>query len=137
VEDFELVEADFQQYYSIDLDSYYKNKLSQGKGFWRYSRLFSELPLDSRIIKKTSPTESWQYDQEWQMLTLQQLRDIYSILYNTNRKKGSKTYKPDEPFQPDYMKKAREEYQKMKKESDDIDDDSKRFWQERTGIEVK
>lgn len=96
--DFEIIEADFQQYYNIDVASL---------GFQRYARLLANLPLESRFVQKYSPFKDWNWDKEVQSRILQILEIISCNIINMHRKKGKKPLKPGEQFQPDYVKKAK------------------------------
>lgn len=138
MEDFSLAEADFQQYYQINLDYYYKEKIKKGTGFYRYSRLFSELPAESRCIKQLSPAESWSWNDEVQSRILRQIESTNALLYNSNKKKGNKAVKVGEQFQPDYVKKAKDDYQEYleAEKRREIDKQTKNFWQERTGVKM-
>lgn len=120
------------------MDEYYNSKILNGDGLFRYLRLFSELPPDSRCIIRLSPVESWSVSDETNSLILQELRTISSSYYNTHRKKGAKSIKVTEQFQPEYVKTAKEEYRKHidGEKSNDIDDDTKAFWEHRTGIKI-
>lgn len=106
--DFEIIEADFQQYYNLDLSSL---------KFRRYARLLLNLPMESRFIQKYSPFKDWNWDKEVQSRILQMLDLISCHLVNMNRKKGTKAIKASEQFQPDYVKDAKNQAKKNKKES--------------------
>lgn len=139
MEAFELVEADFQQYYGIDLDQYYNEKIvGEKKGMLRYLRLFSELPPDSRCIKTLSPVESWTFADEMASLMLHQMRVLNAAFYNVNKAKTAKKVKVDDQFQPDYVKQAKDDYKAAKdaKKSEDIDDSTKEFWSNRIAPKV-
>lgn len=134
MEEFALVEADFQQYYQLDLDAIYSKMIGDGVGFLRYARLFANLPSDSRIMKEVSPAGDWTWNNETQSRVLYELSQVKAILYNSKRGKGQKPIKSDEQFQPDYVKDLKEEYLKWKKEQEvqkeDIDA-MRAFWQAR------
>ncbi|MBR5495299.1 MAG: hypothetical protein IKV71_06705, partial [Psychrobacter sp.] len=66
--DFEIIEADFQQYYNIDVSTL---------GFQRYARLLINLPLEARFIKKYVPSKDWDFDKETQSRILMML-DVIS-----------------------------------------------------------
>lgn len=106
--DFEIIEADFQQYYNLDVSSL---------GFQRYARLLINLPLESRFVQKYSPFKNWDWDKEVQSRILQMLDLISCHLVNMHRKKGTKPVKVNEQFQPDYVKDAKKELKQGKKES--------------------
>ena len=117
--DFEIIEADFQEYYSLNVAEV---------PFRRFVRLLTNLPLSSRFVMKYNPTKDWDFSKETESRILHQLEAISCQLYNLFKKKGAKARKPDEQFQPDYVKKAKEEYQKSKKPTEDEMDDAKEFW---------
>lgn len=104
--DFEILEADFQQYYSLDISSL---------GFRRYARLLLNLPLESRFVQKYIPGKDWGWDKEVQSRILMELDLISCQLSNMFRKKGTKPRKPMEQFQPDYVKEAKEGVKGKKK----------------------
>ena len=106
--DFEIIEADFQQFYNLDVMSL---------GFQRYARLLVNLPMESRFIQKYSPFKDWDWDKEVQSRILQMLDLISCHLVNMNRKKGTKALKVSDQFQPDYVKKAKKDIKKQKKET--------------------
>lgn len=106
--DYEIIEADFQQYYNIDVATL---------GFCRYARLLVNLPMESRFIQKYSPFKDWDWDKEVQSRILQMLDLISCHLVNMNRKKGTKALKVQEQFQPDYVKDAKKQLKSGKKES--------------------
>jgi len=108
VADFEIIEADFQQFYNLDVSTL---------GFRRYARLLVNLPEDSRMVKKYSPFKDWNWDKEMQSQILRAVDTMTTTYINSNRKKGSKKLKPPELVQPDYVKKAKKklgEEQKIK-----------------------
>ena len=106
--DFEIIEADFQQFYNLDVMSL---------GFQRYARLLVNLPMESRFIQKYSPFKDWDWDKEVQSRILQMLDLISCHLVNMHRKKGTKALKVSDQFQPDYVKKAKKDIKKQKKET--------------------
>lgn len=105
--DFEIIEADFQQYYNLDVLSL---------GFQRFARLLINLPIESRFVQKYSPFKDWNWDKEVQSRILQMLDLISCHLYNMHRKKGTKPLKVGEQFQPDYVKDAKKDLKNDKKE---------------------
>lgn len=105
--DFELIEADFQQFYNLDV-----SKL----GFQRYARLLVNLPVESRYFQKYLPFKDWDWDKEVQSRILQMLDLISCHLVNMHRKKGTKAVKVSEQFQPDYVKQAKKEVKSGKRE---------------------
>lgn len=104
--DFEIIEADFQQYYNLDIASL---------GFQRYARLLSNLPIESRFVQKYSSFKDWNWDKEVQSRILLVLESIHCSMINMHRKKGTKPLKPGEQFQPDYVKKAKNDTKKEAK----------------------
>lgn len=106
--DFEIIEADFQQFYNLDV-----SKL----GFQRYARLLINLPAESRFVRDKSPFVDWNWDKEIQSQILHSL-DILVVNYaNAHRKKGSVALKTPEQVQPDYVKKAKKVAKRNKKDS--------------------
>ena len=109
--DFEIIEADFQQYYNLDVSKI---------GFQRYARLLLNLPMESRFIQTKSPFKDWNWDREIQTQILHIL-DVLAVQYaNAHRKKGSKALKIPELIQPDYVKKAKQEQKENKKDDNKI-----------------
>lgn len=106
--DYEIIEADFQQYYNIDVATL---------GFCRYARLLMNLPIESRFIQKYSPFKDWGWDKEVQSRILQMLDVIACQMVNMHRKKGTKAIKPAEQFQPDYVKEAKKQIKADKVEN--------------------
>ena len=106
--DFEIVEADFQQYYNLDVSTL---------GFQRYARLLINLPLESRFVQKYSPFKDWNWDKEVQSRILQMLDLISCHLVNMHRKKGTKAVKVGEQFQPDFVLEAKKALKNEKKEA--------------------
>lgn len=104
--DFEIIEADFQQYYHLDVSSL---------GFRRYARLLTNLPAESRCVNKWSPFKDWGWDREVQSQILRMLDLISCHIVNMNRKKGTKPLKVSDQFQPDYVKEAKEDVKKKKR----------------------
>ena len=96
--DFEIIEADFQQFYNLDVSTL---------GFRRYARLLVNLPEDSRMVKKYSPFKDWNWDKEMQSQILRAVDIMTTTYINSNRKKGAKKLKPPEQVQPDYVKEAK------------------------------
>lgn len=127
MESFSLVEADFQQFYNIDLEEYCQSQT----GFLRYARLFSELPSNSRVMKKLWPIVSWEWNDEVQSRILYKLDTIAATLYNTNRKKGQKAQQVEEQFEPDYVKQAKKDFEEAKRQEEADIEQAKDFWQAR------
>lgn len=108
MEDFEIIEADFQQYYNLDVSEI---------SFSRYARLLSQLPIESRYIQKYNSLKDWNWDKEIQSQILAKLDAVYCAFLNANRKKGKKPIKPQEQMMPEYVKKAKVDYLKRKQEA--------------------
>ena len=106
--DYEIIEADFQQYYNLDIASL---------KFRRYARLLVNLPIESRFVQKYLPSKDWDWDKEVQSRILQTLDIISCHLANMHRKKGTKAIKPSEQFQPDYVKEAKNMAKENKRET--------------------
>ena len=105
--DFDIVEADFQQYYNLDVSTL---------KFQRYARLLINLPTESRTMQKYSAFKDWNWDKEVQSRILQMLDLISCHLVNMHRKKGTKPLKVQDQFQPDYVKEAKKLARENKKE---------------------
>lgn len=134
MEEFALVEADFQQYYQLDLETYCTDVLNKGRGFLRYVRLFANLPSKSRIMLKLAPAGGWSWRDETMSRILTELSAIKAITFNSNRTKSQKPMKPDEQFQPEEVKVAKDEYvewQKEQKNQPEDADATRAFWQAR------
>lgn len=128
MEDFGVVEADFQQYYRLDLEAICRT----GTGFLRYARLFNNLPPDSRTYRKWSPGAEWSWGDETQSRILYELSQIKALLYNTNRKKGQKPLEPDKLFQPKHVLEVKEKYAELDKQKRTKDqEDIESFWKRR------
>lgn len=106
--DYEIIEADFQQYYNLDIASL---------KFRRYARLLVNLPIESRFVQKYLPSKDWNWDKEVQSRILQMLDIISCHLVNMHRKKGTKAIKPSEQFQPDYVREAKNMAKENKRET--------------------
>lgn len=104
--DFEIVEADFQQFYNLDISQL---------GFRRYARLLINLPMESRFMQKQSPFKDWNWDKEMQSQILHALDMLAAMYANSHRKKGAKPIKPPELVQPDYVIKAKKQAKEDKK----------------------
>lgn len=68
-------------------------------------------------MKKYVPSKDWDFDKETQSRILMMLDVISCQLSNAFKKKNAKPRKPAEQFQPDYVKEAKKEASKEKKES--------------------
>ena len=132
MEEFDLLEADFQQFYNLDLESLHQ------KHFQRYARLFNNLPKEARIFTKYASAIQWTYDQEMLsqiLLTMQNLTISYG---NANRKKGvaaAKLLKSEDQFQPESVAKAKKLARKQEAERKKIAPDQEKavreFWEKR------
>lgn len=121
--DYEIIEADFQQYYNLDVATL---------GFCRYARLLANLPMGSRFIQKYSPFRDWDWDKEVQSRILQMLDLISCHLVNMNRKKGTKAMKVQEQFQPDYVREAKKQLKSDKKETNkEVQEDLAKIFESR------
>ena len=72
--------------------------------------------MESRYMQKYLPFKDWDWDKEVQSRILQMLDVIACQIANTHRKKGAKALKPQEQFQPDYVKDAKKQVKRNKKE---------------------
>ena len=108
VADYEIIEADFQQYYNIDIATL---------KFCRYARLLVNLPMESRFFRQYVESKDWNWDKEVQSRILLMLDIISCQISNMGKKKGAKPRKPDEQFQPSYVKEAKKHAERKKKEA--------------------
>ena len=67
-------------------------------------------------MKKYIPSKDWDFDKETQSRILMMLDVISCQLSNMFKKKGVKPRKPQEQFQPDYVRDAKKDAKKQKKE---------------------
>ena len=67
-------------------------------------------------MKKYIPSKDWNFDKETQSRILMMLDLISCQLSNMFKKKGVKPRKPQEQFQPDYVRDAKKDAKKQKKE---------------------
>lgn len=118
------IEADFFQYYHIDL---YETPNS------RLFNLIINLPKESRFIKEVAPASEWSFKDETLSRILYKIDEVSTRIYNSNRPKGRKAEKTDEQFQPDFIKEAKENYQKNKTDGraqDKADmEATRKFWE--------
>lgn len=108
--------------------------LTKGVGFLRYNRLFNGLPSESRIMLKMLPAGNWTWRDETLSRILSEISELKAITFNSKRKKGQKAIKPDPQFQPDPVKKAKDEYiefEKSKRNNEEDDEAMRAFWQSR------
>ena len=106
--DFEIIEADFQQFYNLDISKI---------GFRRYARLLQQLPIESRMVQKYSPYKDWTWEKEVQSQILRELNIIATNYVNANRKKGTKKIDFQPLFEPAYVTEAKKQA-KVKKQED-------------------
>ena len=106
--DFEIIEADFQQFYNLDV-----GKLK----FQRYARLLINLPRESRFIQKYLDFKDWTWEKEVQSQILRAIEAFTAVYVNSNRKKGTKKAKVPDLMEPDYVKQAKKNFEKRKKEN--------------------
>ena len=130
VEEFSLVEADFQQYYHLDLLEVCPYADGRRSGFLRYARLFENLPVESRIFRKLVPAASWTWRDETLSQILQELNILTTLTYNMNKSKTAKPAKAMKKFEPDYVAEMRKQLDKdRKKQQSEEQDDLKDLWQ--------
>lgn len=127
--DYELIVADFQQYYHLDADTLIRQKFS------RFAILLLHLPFESRFVQKYCPSKDWNWDREVSSRTLQALNIISCQIANMTKKEGHPPIKPPEQFQPDYVAKAKRDLaSELRSESTLAPDELeqlKHFWQAR------
>lgn len=130
VEEFGLVEADFQQYYHLNLLEACPYVDGRRSGFLRYARLFENLPVESRIFRKLVPAASWTFRDEILSEILRELNTLTTITYNMNRRKTAQPAKVMKKFEPDYVTEMRKQLdEERKKQQAEEQDDLKDFWQ--------
>lgn len=110
--EFEIIEADFQQYYNLDVATL---------KFQRFARLLVNLPTESRFIQKFSPFKDWTWDKEIQSQILHTLDTMVTMYSNAHRKKGHAPIKTPPQVQPDYVEQAKKDAKKQKKEDLQVD----------------
>lgn len=125
--DSEIIEADFQQYYNLELESLIRTN------FPRYCRLLLQLPFEARFVQKYCKSKDWDWDKETQSRILHALDTISCQLSNMIKKKSEPLRKPDEQFQPDYVKKAKAEARRIGQEEAEVSQkevkDMQIFWE--------
>lgn len=130
VEEFSLVEADFQQYYHLNLLEACPIADGRRSGFLRYARLFENLPVESRIFRKLMPAASWTWRDETLSQILQELNILTTLTYNMNKRKTAKPAKTMKKFEPEYVSEMRKQLDKdRKKRQAEEQDDLKDLWQ--------
>lgn len=131
VEEFSLVEADFQQYYHLNLLEVCPYADGRRSGFLRYARLFENLPAESRIFRKLVPAANWTWRDETLSQILQELNILTTLTYNMNKRKTAKSAKAMKKFEPDYVAETRERLEKEKKaQQAEEQAELKEFWQQ-------
>ena len=66
-------------------------------------------------MTKYIPSKDWNWDKEVQSRILMELDIISCQFYNAFKGKNKKPRKPEEQFQPDYVKEAKKEMKSTKK----------------------
>lgn len=128
MEDYGIIEADFQQFYNLDVARI---------GFQRYARLLLNLPIEARFIQKYREAKDWDWDKEVNSRILLRLEEIECALANMFRKKGVKPVKPNEQFQPDYVKTAKKHATEHRKEENkQLNEDLKAIFEKRNGLQA-
>lgn len=131
VEEFSLLEADFQQFYHLNLLETCPYADGRRSGFLRYARLFENLPTESRIFRKLAPAASWTWRDETLSQILQELNILRVMTYNMNKRKNAKSAKVMKKFEPKYVTTAREEIENTKKRQQAEErSELKEFWRE-------
>lgn len=99
------IEADFQEFYNIDLWS-----LIWSGGIQRAARLFTQLPQKSRYVRKIEPLAAW----EWSDLYLMQIAFSIRQLVWSKTKDAQKKVPTGQPqlVAPDFIHKAIKEANK-------------------------
>lgn len=101
---FDELEADFQQYYNLDLNTIVKPADRERGG-----RLLLQLPRNCRTFRTIQPANQWGWDEVFANKTNYLLELM--LWQNTQVKKGKqaehKRMKP-KPFVPDFMKQHQE-----------------------------
>lgn len=120
----EIIEADFFQYYNLDIDEI---------GFSKCARLLLQLPFESRFVQAHCESKDWDWDKEVQSRILMKLDTISCQLANIFKKKGTQSSKPDKQFQPDYVKDAKKELDRQRSNKYNKEDMEKikAFWAKR------
>ncbi len=82
-----------------------------------------------------NPAKDWNWDREVQSRILAKLDELSCMFANSHKKKNAKKVEPAEQFQPDYVKKAKQEAEKKKQEKTKISKEEMEkihnFWQKR------
>ena len=82
-----------------------------------------------------SPSKDWDWDKETASRTLMKLDEISCILVNANRQKGTPKARPNEQWQPDYVKDAKAQVELDRQERSRFNKEQmeavKRFWKAR------
>lgn len=127
--DYEIIVADFQQYYHMDVIPILRHE------FRRFAILLLHLPFESRFVQKYCASKDWGWDKEVSSRILQALNVISCQIANMTREKGKPPIKPPEQFQPDYVKKAKQEMENNQRSENALSSDQlkelREFWQAR------
>ena len=124
-----MIEADFQQYYNLNVEVELENTR-----FSRLLRLIRNLPIESRFVQKYNELKEWDWDREVQSRILMKLDELYCAYLNAHRKKGAKKIKPEKQFQPEWIEKFKIEHRKRSRHKDWGDeniDKIRSFWRSR------
>ena len=120
--DFEIIEADFQQFYHLDL--------AEVK-FRRFARLLVNLPPESRMVQKYSAFKDWNWDKEVQAQILHGIDVLTTMFANSHRKKGTAPLKAPKLAQPKYVEDAKKELADKPKVTEEEKEDIIAFFKER------
>lgn len=83
-------------------------------------------------------SKDWTWDKEVQSRMLYTLNAISCQIANMVRKKGAKAIKPPEQFQPDYVKEAKKNIERAKKQVNREDmEDLKEIFEARNNLTKK
>lgn len=125
--DYEIILADFQQFYHMDVRPLIQHEFS------RYAALLWNLPFESRFIQKYCQTKDWDWGKETQSRILHTLETISCQFANMMKKQGQAAARPSEQFQPDYVKEAKRQAEQKESASRKLTQedmgDIKQFWQ--------
>lgn len=78
--------------------------------------MLTNLPVESRFVRKYSPFHDWNWDREIQAQILRTVDTIATQYANAHRKKGQKVLEPPELVQPDYVAKAKKDAKQQKRD---------------------
>lgn len=121
--EFEVLEADFQQYYGIDLI-----KMLRNGGFSRFCRLAINLPQQSRFYVKLYPEVQWTWQEELLSNIFMAITNFNVDYHNANRAKGNPAVKRiEKPFRPNYDKPEHEKDLEKERRKQQVKK-AKEFW---------